>query len=179
MFFFNCIEDLRWNRVIHGKGIKFLSDCRCKFSKKFSRVMVDYTINTWEHETFCWEFVIHEISNCSWLGFISHPWQNSVEDWNSFMGGSKNDYSIGIMSNKNQCYPYIKGVTKGVIKLKHTTKKNDRFAFKVDMKKHTCEVMHNNYSLGVVFQDIPIQIVPMVSNAEVSMDCTVQFVSKT
>ena len=148
--------------------------------------MVDYTINGWEHETFCWEFIIHEISNCSWLGFISYPFDKSFDDnnnnsksWNEFMGSKECDYSIGIMNNKTQCYPYVKGKSKGLIKLKKATKKNDRFMFKVDMKRHTCEVYHNQHSLGNIFDNIPIQIVPMVSNAEISMDCTVQFVSKT
>ena len=144
------------------------------YRKQFCKLCVDYNIKSWPYNKFIWCFQLHLISNCSWLGFIKHK---QIKNWNSWLGNELFDYSIGINNINDQCFPYAKSKSLGTIKLLHIPKKGDKIYFIIDTIGKTCIVYHNSYNLGIIFKDIPMNIVPAISNGENPMDCTVQFKS--
>eukprot|EP01083_Nonionella_stella_P002948 8409_1 len=144
-------------------------------NKSFCKLIVNYNVATWPYNKFIWCFELHVISNCSWLGFIENPVHQNVSSWNNWLGNETYDYSIGINSVNRQCFPYSKAKSIGAVNLLKIPKPNDKIYFIIDLVKSKCRIYHNEYNLGVLFTNIPVDIVPAISNGEEPMDCTVQF----
>ncbi len=43
-------------------------------------------------------------------------------------------------------------------------KKGDRFGFRHNLKDGTCEILWNNLNLGIIFKNLPNEIIPAMSN---------------
>ncbi len=52
----------------------------------------------------------------------------------------------------------------------------DSMEFQLDMVKKTCEIIHNKKSLGIVFKDLPNEIIPVCSNYDSDYSASIHFV---
>ena len=145
------------------------------YSKQFCKLIVNYNLNRWPYNKYIWCFQLHSISNCSWLGFIENPINKTILSYNNWLGSELYDYSIGINNINRSCFPYSKSKSIGTIQLLHIPKNEDKIYFIIDLIKQNCQIYHNNYNLGIIFENISLDIVPAISNGEDPMDCTVSF----
>ena len=145
------------------------------YNKQFCKFVVNYNLSKWPYPQFIWCFELHLISNCSWLGFIENPISKTINSWNNWLGNEFYDYAIGINNKTRKCFPYAQSKSNGPIKLSKVPQKNDKIYFIIDLNQRTCQILHNNYDLGIIFRNIPTDIVPAISNGENPMDCTVSY----
>ncbi len=118
---------------------------------------------------------MEEYSNGSHLGFIRAPQSTYVPNLATMKG--KNCKWLGIYSENTWCCDAI--VNWNVLLPRWNGRRiedlkcvkiavGDRFGFKINTEKKTCEVFHNGKSLGVVFKDLPTEISPAISSTSKS-----------
>jgi len=171
-----------WDRRHHGPHVQFISDDRIRFGRYQSKAVVDYVIKESHTRKFVWEFVVHSLSNYTWIGFVKSPAKSTVYNWNTFLGGNNyGEYSIGFGHHSttltvqngygNYGYNYNYATT---VSTRRGVRQNDKFKFKVNFKDHTVTVYHNHHCLGEIFRNIPDAIVPAASNSSSSSEITVR-----
>ena len=92
---------------------------------------------------------------------VDHLRDESIKEWNEFLIGGDFSTSSNVISK--------------AIGLNVTDrwKDGDRFTLTVDFEKNEIELMYNDKNMGVVFSDIPKNIVPTISTyTAIELMCT-------
>ncbi len=125
---------------------------------------------------------MEEFSNGSHLGFIRAPQSTYVPKLAEMMKGSncnwlgniKNTWCCDAVLNWTKLLPQCHGNRWELNCVKIAV--GDRFRFKINMEKKTCEVFHNGKNLGVIFKDLPTEISPAISSTAFAHKGEIRFV---
>ncbi len=98
------------------------------------------------------------------------PYTKYIPDYattQKWLGGyGENPWGVGISEGWDSCKAYHKN-KETVVKLPNAqkTKKGDRFGFQVNTETRTCELFYNGVSLGIIYENLPEEIIPAMSAA--------------
>eukprot|EP01084_Bolivina_argentea_P272014 463025_1 len=187
------VPDLKWNTQPNTYGhynntnsgkcsTRFINDNT--ISIYWATASVDYVIKAEDVEQFCFEFHVKSVegndsSLDSAFGFTKYPISTYVTNFGtSFYAQSVGVYGVYFVNTAATVYSKSKEIKKLILPNGVKYKINDKIGYKINMNKKTAELFYNGNSLGVVYENIPDAIIPVVNgngfggNVEISVSVT-------
>ena len=167
--------ELKWDAVNNGKNVDF--------KEKYQRVqgrwgwnicVGDRIISKQDYDKYEWEIKCNNIGGGKYcLGFIDAPmddtWNDVIDDWNVWMSRYKLRMQYSVYINNGNDYFVLDGGYNGLNNVKYDGingckfGNDDVFRFRVDFVKGCVELIYNDKNVGVIFDNIPNDIVPCVA----------------
>eukprot|EP01083_Nonionella_stella_P307858 1083870_1 len=173
---------LKWNTKegTHGNAERVTFVNANTVACFWSVVCVDYVIKAQDVNVFCYEFQLidHDGANVnSTFGFAPYPLNKEITDVNR----SFHIQSYGVRFLPENYHVYVKGSKQKEQALPNGEKfkKTDKIGFRINMENKTAELFYNRNNLGVVYQNIPKCIIPVMSGTGYDGKSTCSVISTT
>lgn len=178
-----------WYRKCHGDNVKFLDNneielCGTNPERDPRRwqseiACIDYIIDLNFIKQLSFQVILNEFNNYLGIGFfvpnkksIENKWrifEPDISDWHTFVG-DKDGFNFAVYQKLSfmraikapDKYPNLK-IENEDIRILSECVSGDVIGVYIDGLRKSIEVFHNNCSVGVIFTNIPNELIPPVS----------------
>ena len=165
------IPDFKWNEFIKGHGMDIIDNITIKAGSNWTSSMADFYLNSsmidwysWTIELIDWNRKLPDDEQPALMtGFVSYPYQESISDFSTYLGGSpkakeqKEQYMVNIcyidsfrLFGNESCQGDIKKDDHNIVRFKT----GDKIKLKIDFIKKQCQLWYNDTYFGIVYKNI-------------------------